>query len=690
MNTKITIKNFRVFDEDGVTFELNPLTILTGCNSSGKSSMVKAILLLNDFLKQIKKSLDNNEEIDLASYKIDFSKYPTNLLGRFDKVVHKGSSTNKVSIEYSTYSRMLSKEVYVDLVFSSDPNDELNNAYLDSITMKTEDGVFYSSSKKDGSWINFLLIKEVCFDFLRCETNIHQYFGLCSNLEDGKVSQKEVYEYRDALCSYLKDSYRRIDILNYVRTANSKSPIACWNNFQTEQLKSNLLFLNIPVVNELDKIQKKDFLSYVEDNFLEKAKTTIEDPDCLSPDSLIDNSCKIANEYINSEEVSFSNFLIKYEEALLQSFPVVTVFRRNPYLFDSNRFSLTLEQILSSEKWNDHSIDFFYLLYKTVRTWNKLAHPKSVAKKHYDPVKGMELDFAFFQPFDMGNSIFSCLKKFLSVALKEIICPDWCDLIEYVGSSRSQVKRLYTLESMDDFSEQLKQYFESKRKYNENANDYCKGREYIPDSFMNKWVKIFGIGDRITLTFDEEGLGVQIWIHKTAKSKGSLLADEGYGITQLIRLLLQIETTILTAKGLPANGLLGMGDLDCVDGFDSNKFKYEPQTIAIEEPEIHLHPSYQSLLTEMFFDAYNRYNIHFIIETHSEYLIRKFQVMIADKENALTTNNVSLNYVEGYRSGVSTNRKIGITEDGRLKDSFGEGFFDEAGGLSRQLLKLSL
>lgn len=46
MNTKITIKNFRVFDEDGVTFELNPLTILTGCNSSGKSSMVKAILLL--------------------------------------------------------------------------------------------------------------------------------------------------------------------------------------------------------------------------------------------------------------------------------------------------------------------------------------------------------------------------------------------------------------------------------------------------------------------------------------------------------------------------------------------------------------------------------------------------------------------------------------------------------------------
>ena len=49
MNTNLTIKNFRVFDEEGVTIELKPLTILTGCNSSGKSSVVKAVLLLNDF-----------------------------------------------------------------------------------------------------------------------------------------------------------------------------------------------------------------------------------------------------------------------------------------------------------------------------------------------------------------------------------------------------------------------------------------------------------------------------------------------------------------------------------------------------------------------------------------------------------------------------------------------------------------
>mgnify|MGYP003297928657 FL=1 len=58
MKTRLNIKNFRIFDEDGAIFEINPITILTGCNSSGKSSMVKAVMLLNSFLGQIKKDID--------------------------------------------------------------------------------------------------------------------------------------------------------------------------------------------------------------------------------------------------------------------------------------------------------------------------------------------------------------------------------------------------------------------------------------------------------------------------------------------------------------------------------------------------------------------------------------------------------------------------------------------------------
>ena len=47
MNPIFSLKNFRSFGEDGADFELAPITVLTGCNSAGKSSLVKALMLLS-------------------------------------------------------------------------------------------------------------------------------------------------------------------------------------------------------------------------------------------------------------------------------------------------------------------------------------------------------------------------------------------------------------------------------------------------------------------------------------------------------------------------------------------------------------------------------------------------------------------------------------------------------------------
>ena len=160
MKTTLNIKNFRVFDENGVSFEINPITILTGSNSSGKSSVVKAIFLLNSFLAQIRKAIENGDPIQLDKFKLDFTMYPNNLLGRFDKVVHEGSESRTVTIAYTVHSLMLSKDVNVQLVFSTDENDELNNAYLDSITMSTNEGVFYHSNKLANGYCNLNIIKE--------------------------------------------------------------------------------------------------------------------------------------------------------------------------------------------------------------------------------------------------------------------------------------------------------------------------------------------------------------------------------------------------------------------------------------------------------------------------------------------------------------------------------------------------
>lgn len=208
---------------------------------------------------------------------------------------------------------------------------------------------------------------------------------------------------------------------------------------------------------------------------------------------------------------------------------------------------------------------------------------------------------------------------------------------------------------------------------------------------MDSWVCKFGLGDSISIHLDKEGLGVQLRLHKTKGDEGMLLADEGFGITQLVSMLLQIETTIMYPKTPKTNNWFGM---DAFRDFIDDDNKTEEYTIAIEEPEIHLHPAYQSLLADMIVEAYKKYNIHFIVETHSEYLIRKLQVLVAGKGDnpdlQISNDDVSVLYVNSPKDVADKDmpqvKKIEIYKDGYLDDTFGPGFYDEATNLSQELL----
>ena len=133
--------------------------------------------------------------------------------------------------------------------------------------------------------------------------------------------------------------------------------------------------------------------------------------------------------------------------------------------------------------------------------------------------------------------------------------------------------------------------------------------------------------------------------------------------------------------------------LDRLTSPDDNKYLFGSpipkgiirSTLAIEEPEVSLHPSLQSQLTDIFYDAYTSYGIEFIIETHSEYLIRRTQAIVANmtSKEEYEKRPFAVYYVD--KGGQTYELKYMVS--GRFENSFGPGFFDEASRSSIEILK---
>ncbi|ACT13901.1 MULTISPECIES: DUF3696 domain-containing protein [Pectobacterium] len=108
--------------------------------------------------------------------------------------------------------------------------------------------------------------------------------------------------------------------------------------------------------------------------------------------------------------------------------------------------------------------------------------------------------------------------------------------------------------------------------------------------------------------------------------------------------------------------------------------------IAIEQPELHIHPAFQVVIGDLFIQSneFKSTNPMFIVETHSEHIILRIlkrirqttEKKISQTGRHVTPEDISIIYLQSTSEGIIA-KKQNITEDGDFEEDWPNGFFDE-------------
>jgi len=143
----------------------------------------------------------------------------------------------------------------------------------------------------------------------------------------------------------------------------------------------------------------------------------------------------------------------------------------------------------------------------------------------------------------------------------------------------------------------------------------------------------------------------EILVQKTPNSTEVLITDVGFGVSQVLPILV---LCYYAPKGA---------------------------TLIFEQPEIHLHPSVQAGLADIFIEVIKTRNIQIIIESHSEHLLRRLQRRIAEEKDGFTNDDAALYFCKMNDQGDSELVPLEIDTYGNICN-YPDGFFgDEMGDL---------
>ena len=124
------------------------------------------------------------------------------------------------------------------------------------------------------------------------------------------------------------------------------------------------------------------------------------------------------------------------------------------------------------------------------------------------------------------------------------------------------------------------------------------------EEYTAHWLRELGLIHEfrvVPISEDRRVFEVRIRKSSNPKSTEVLITDVGFGISQVLPVIVQ-----------------------CF-------YVPEGSTVIFEQPDIHLHPSVQAGLADVFIDTWKKRGVQIIVESHSEHLLRRLQRRIAEE-----------------------------------------------------------
>jgi predicted ATPase len=169
-------------------------------------------------------------------------------------------------------------------------------------------------------------------------------------------------------------------------------------------------------------------------------------------------------------------------------------------------------------------------------------------------------------------------------------------------------------------------------------------RRQTVEERVAEWLKSLGLIEAFTLKqIAENRKDYEVRVRRSSTASEVLITDVGFGVSQILPVLVLCY--------------------------------YVPRgsTIILEQPEIHLHPSVQAGLADVFIDAIQTRGVQIILESHSEHLLRRLQRRIA--EEVLPHDQAAL-YVVATENGESNIESLEVDPCGNITN-WPPGFFGD-------------